>query len=96
MIKNDQNWQSVIMRKIDRKLLKMTQKGPQIRSKTNVILKYLLLNFQIAQKSKKSKVWPTDGQTENDKKRLKMTQNETKWHKKWIKMRQVMKHTQKI
>ena len=32
-------------RKNDKKLLKMTQKGPQIRSKTNVILKYLLFDL---------------------------------------------------
>ena len=44
------------MRKNDKKSLKMTQKGPQIHSKTDVILKYLLFNLQIAQKRKKSKV----------------------------------------
>ena len=33
------------MRKNDKKLLKMTQKGAQIRSKTDVILKYLLFNL---------------------------------------------------
>ena len=45
MIKNDKKWQSVIMRKNDKKLLKMTKKGPQMRSKTHVILKYLLFNL---------------------------------------------------
>ena len=36
------------MRKNDKKLLKMTQKGAHIRSKTDVILKYLLFNLQVA------------------------------------------------
>ena len=45
MIKNDKKWQSVIMRKNDKKLLKMTKKGRQMRSKTDVILKYLLFNL---------------------------------------------------
>ena len=33
------------MRKNDKKSQKMTQKGPQIRFKTDVILKYLLFNL---------------------------------------------------
>ena len=45
MIKNDKKWQSVIMRKNDKKLLKMTKKATQIRSKTDVIPKYLLFNL---------------------------------------------------
>ena len=44
------------MRKNDKKLLKVTQKGPQIYSKTDGTLKYLLFNLKIAQNSKKSKV----------------------------------------
>ena len=53
MIKNDKNSQSVIKRKNDKKSLKMTQKGPQIHSKTDVILEYLLFNLYIPQRSKK-------------------------------------------
>ena len=40
MIKNDKKWLSVIIRKNDKKRPKSTQKGPEIRSKTDVILRY--------------------------------------------------------
>ena len=42
MIKNDEVSSS---EKNGKKLLKMSQKGPQKRSKTNVILEYLLFNL---------------------------------------------------
>ena len=49
------------MRKNEKKLLKVTQKGPQIHSKTDGTLKYLLFNLKLLKTAKKVKC---DGRTD--------------------------------
>ena len=65
MGKNDKKWQI------------MTQKWLQIHFKTDEIGRCELFEFKNAQKGTKSKVWPTDQPTKNDKKWQKMIENGT-------------------
>ena len=78
IIKNDQKWQIVITGEKWQKWPKMTIKGSKICSK---LIWYFNINCSIFKMLKNEETWLWVILRKNDK----MTENDTKWLKKWLK-----------